>query len=962
MRRKKTDTGDTPMKLNSGLTVALLCAASSVALSSPAFAQAAQGVEAVTVTGSRVISDIANSPTPLTVVSADQIAATTPTNIPDGLNKLPVFFGSNSQRSSGGPANNAAGNILNLRNFGVSRTLVLLDGHRVAPSNFNGTVDTDVLPQMLVSRVDVVTGGASAVYGSDAVTGVVNFVLDNHFNGFKYTGNAGISNYGDAAEFQGGVAAGTDLFGGRGHIEGSLRYYHQDKVFMGARPYGSGGQAWSRAGAGTAASPYVNVQYGRLPLQARQGGIVNCACSANNTTFVSNGVLGPFNPGQTTPTSGLNNGGDGGGYFTTSSFQSSLRTAEGFGRFSYDIDDDTTAYVNVIASESGNLADWSASTINPGTGRGSIFYTDNAYLSSAAKAALQAGNAGNTFTMSTFFDNVGGGSALATGNDFQSGSVDRNLSVTTGASGKLFRNYTWDVYYTHGESRQEEYVPHNANVEKFLAGEDAVLNPAGQVVCHVSLTPQASLYPGCVPINPFGPNSLTQEQFNYFTDRTSYIATNIMDDVGASVVGEIPLLPAGPVKVALSGEARWNQLGVQSNFNPANLVDCTGLRLCVPVAALYDQQTTAPLSVSNNVYEFAGELNVPLLKGLPLIQSLDMNLAGRFTNYSTSGSVETWKVGLDYHVDDNVRFRGTASVDIRAPNLYDLYQPLTIRTAGFADKLTPGNFSITNKSQGNAALVPEVAHTYTAGVVLTPDFIPGLTASVDYYRINMSKAITSLSGSSADLQDICIASGGTSLYCSLVERPFPYTNTTIANFPTAFLTQSVNSAKVRTEGVDIEVNYDFDLADVIDKAPGSFSLRNLTSFQPHITTITYPGAPQNLTSMPKVRDTAFLTYHLDSWGFSVQDTWLSGFSRKTLPTQVFAQPDLAAFNTIDVSIDKQIFSDSNALDVYFSVQNITNDQPPLNPTTSSAPGLTYPVNNAENAMGRYFIIGVRGNL
>jgi iron complex outermembrane receptor protein len=236
MRRKKTDTGDPLMKFNSGMTVALLCAASATALSAPAFAQAAQGVEAVTVTGSRVISDIANSPTPLTVVTADQIQATTPTNIPDGLNKLPVFFGSNSQRSSGGPANNAAGNILNLRNFGVSRTLVLLDGHRVAPSNFNGTVDTDVLPQMLVSRVDVVTGGASAVYGSDAVTGVVNFVLDNHFNGFKYTGNAGISNYGDAAEFQGGVAAGTDLFGGRGHIEGSLRYYHQDKVFMGARP------------------------------------------------------------------------------------------------------------------------------------------------------------------------------------------------------------------------------------------------------------------------------------------------------------------------------------------------------------------------------------------------------------------------------------------------------------------------------------------------------------------------------------------------------------------------------------------------------------------------------------------------------------------------------------------------------------------------------------------------------
>src|SRR6201996_6069060 len=201
--------------------LALMCAASVVALTAAAQAQAqdnsAANVEAVTVTGSRVISDITQSPTPLTVVTADQLSTTTPTSIPDALNKLPDFIGGSTPRSQNNASQNNSGNTLNLRNLGVSRTLVLLDGQRVAPSNQNGTVDVDALPQMLVSRVDVVTGGASAVYGSDAVAGVVNFILDKKFDGFKYNLNAGISKYGDAAMEQLGIAWGTPLFGNRGH-------------------------------------------------------------------------------------------------------------------------------------------------------------------------------------------------------------------------------------------------------------------------------------------------------------------------------------------------------------------------------------------------------------------------------------------------------------------------------------------------------------------------------------------------------------------------------------------------------------------------------------------------------------------------------------------------------------------------------------------------------------------------
>ena len=195
-----------------------------------------QSVETITVTGSRVISDIANSPTPITAVSSGQLLDTTPTDLADGLNKLPIFQNSGSNRSLSSGGGNSSGDFLNLRNFGQQRTLVLLDGMRLPASNQNGSVDVSTLPETLMSRVDVVTGGASSVYGSDAITGVVNFILDKNFDGVKYDANSGISEYGDGFKYKVNVAAGTDLFGGRGHIEGSIGYQYGDGVLQSARP------------------------------------------------------------------------------------------------------------------------------------------------------------------------------------------------------------------------------------------------------------------------------------------------------------------------------------------------------------------------------------------------------------------------------------------------------------------------------------------------------------------------------------------------------------------------------------------------------------------------------------------------------------------------------------------------------------------------------------------------------
>ncbi len=312
-------------------------------------------LQEVKVTGSRIITDNVRSPTPITSVSVDEIAKTTPSDIPDALNKLPEIMGGRTPRTQGNASTNNGGNVLSLRNFGASRTLVLLDGHRVPTSNQDGSVNVDILPQMLVSRVDIVTGGASAVYGSDAVAGVVNFILDKKFTGLKFKADVGISEYGDGEQGQFGVAWGTQLFDGRGHFETSLRYRAQDMIPIHDRPYGKDGQTWLLTGNGSAANPFINTPYARV-YNSGPAGNINCgtACPYNSYTFSQPGVLspGPLVHGTPTGTTNVESGGDG-AYVKYGTFRSQLDMKDAFGRLSYDFTDNLNGYVQATWAQAG---------------------------------------------------------------------------------------------------------------------------------------------------------------------------------------------------------------------------------------------------------------------------------------------------------------------------------------------------------------------------------------------------------------------------------------------------------------------------------------------------------------------------------------------------------------------------------------------------------------------------------
>jgi iron complex outermembrane receptor protein len=938
----------------------LLSATSLVALASTAAnAQTGTTPETVVVTGSRITADAANSPTPVTIVSVEQLLATTPTDVADGLNKLPVFQGSAGPRSGNNASSDATGNVLNLRNFGAQRTLILFDGHRVAPSNNNGTVDTDILPEMLMSRVDVVTGGASAVYGSDAVTGVVNFILNKNFTGFKADASAGISNYGDGMNYKLGLAGGDDLFGGRGHWEATIRYQHQDPVSNQARPYGL--LFFGNAGLGTAASPYYGV-FNLHNTTRTAGGLVTCtSCSVSGQQFSADGVLTPFTLGTPTGTSGTQSGGDGSQILHSSAI-AGLRTAQSFARFSYDLSNDVSFYVDATAAEAWNWNQFVDDSISAAAHNPNTFFKNNPFLSPANQALL--GNNGtnlttNTFTLTKVFQNQGSNGDLITQAE------DRNLGVTTGFDG-TFRGYDWDIFYTHGHSRQTVSNVNNENNQNLYAAEDAVVNSSGQVSCYAT-TPAAgaaanAAYAGCVPINPFGPTATTPSQYQYVTGKTQFHQTFVLDNVGGSITGALFDLPAGPVKAALSGEARWLDFTVTSNALPTSLVNCTGLRLCDPAALLWAFNTVAPASASQSVYEGAVEADVPLLKDVPFFQTLDVNMAGRYTDYSTSGSVETWKVGLDWHVNDDFRFRATNSIDIRAPTPYDLFQPVSQSVSAYTDQLTATGGNTIVRTSGNPNLVPEVARTYTVGIVLTPTFIPNLTASVDTYKIGVKNAIGSLAGTSTTVQALCMASAPAynSSYCSLYIRPLPYPNTTPANYPTAVLSSPLNAAVNTIEGLDLDITYSFAGDDVWSGMPGNFTLRNLETWQPVNESQQFAGAPFTYSNSPKVRMTWFAGYNVDDWKFNVEDRWLSGFPQRTTFTVFYNQPRINHYNQVDFTVTKTINAYTVPLDAYVSISNLLNTNPPL--TTGGSSGEYYGAPADEDVMGRFFTIGVRTNL
>jgi len=745
-------------------------------------------VEEIVVSGTRVVRDGYQAPTPTTVMSREEIDNFSPANVADVMIHMPGFANNstpqNSRRSVS--AGGAGTNSLNLRGLGANRTLVLLDGQRVVPAQPTGQVDINPFPQQLIERVEVVTGGASAAYGSDAVSGVVNFILDRDFVGTKLDVQTGFTEKGDNEQLKVAYSTGLQFANGRGHFLFSTEYSEVDGI-------DSCDRDWCREGWNLINNPAYRAGSGlpeRLilaqvaPSNMAPGGLITSG-PLRGTAFGPGGTPYNFNYGS------LNNGSfmQGGDWQANDAHQyTSLNPAAErknlFARVSYDLNDNIEAFAQLSYGANSSLTS-SGVMFNPAN---ITVRADNAFIPPSVKAQMQQSGL-NTLQIGTYNRDIG---STQSDNEVE---LDRYVVGLDGNFVAFDQDWTWDLYYQYGETTNTKSFYDRIRTP-YLNAIDSVFHPvSGAIVCRSTLTNPAN---GCVPWNVFGTDVNTPEARAYVADWSYARETNKQVVVAASIAGTAFNIPAGPVSLATGIEHRKESGGgVEGAINAANQ------------SWLGNQ---APTFGSYDVTEGFVETVVPVSSSfLPT----EVNAAVRVTDYSTSGTVETWKLGATVALHSDLTLRMTRSRDIRAPNRRELFAAGVYTGSSVLDPFQNNILAdVQSLLSGNTGLLPETADSTGVGLVYQSSIINGFSAAVDYYNIEINGAIGSVGRQ--EVIDRCFR--GEQAFCDAIERNAAGNIVVVNIKPTNFVSQLVR-------GVDLEASYVFDLNNV----PGSFRIRALAT-------------------------------------------------------------------------------------------------------------------------------------
>jgi len=752
-------------------------------------------LESVVVTGTRISRSGFEAPTPVSVVGADRIEQRATTNIGSLLNEIPAFRPTNTPTSTGlgAAANYVGGRILDLRGMGAVRTLVLVDGKRFTPSTTQATVDTNMIPLSLLERAEVVTGGASAAYGSDAVAGVVNFILNQRLEGIRSSLEYGESSRGDNKTTTASLAGGTSLFEGRGHFIGALEF--EDDKGVGdceVRLWCSEGWLnFGNAPAGTHGLPANNILPNVNPSTISPTGVITSTGPLHGITFNPDGTPRPFVYGSLVNSlymvGGEGHGQD--GYFQGLPIVAPNERYLAYTRTNYDFTDSLqgsldVSYGHLLAHGDG------AQYRNVAT----PIARDNAFIPSSTNPALDiptilANNPGlgatpgsAAFTLGRNYADIGN-PLLRSKNDL--------WRTVMSLKGKIAGTWTWDAYYQYGHNQFEVDADNNTINANIAAALDSVRNPAGQIVCRANLVTVTK--PGCVPLNPFG-NQISAAAHAYVVGTSVQTDLTTEHVVAGNVQGEPFSTWAGPVSLAGGVEYRSDK------------IDGTADPISQKLGFFVNNAQNINGKV--NVTEGYAESVVPLLKDVPLARNVDFNGAVRRTHYDRSSpiagssdvSTTTYKIGLTWELFQSFRIRGTKSRDIRAPNVSELFGP---NTTGFGILNDPARGGLqTNPvvvSGSNAKLVPEVGDTWTAGFVVQPAVegaLGRIQLSVDYFNIDLKNAIGNLGAQTIATR--CFQ--GAQEFCSLITRD---ANGVITQINDVLL----NVNEQITKGVDLELAY-----------------------------------------------------------------------------------------------------------------------------------------------------------
>jgi iron complex outermembrane receptor protein len=863
-----------------------------------------------------------------------------------------VLSGSSTPATSTTTASTGNSNInaLNLRSLGANRTLVLIDGQRSVASSLSGLVDINTIPQDLVQRVDVVTGGASAVYGSDALGGVVNFILDKNFTGLKTTLEYGGTTHGDGDNAMGGLTWGTAFGEGRGHFIFSGNYRYQDSIPINDRDWNLKGWQFMNNPNYTA----TNGQAKRLLLDhvsvstGIAGGIITDT-ALRGTAFGVGGTPYQFNFGDLVTDPDMH-GGDWEksqvrGTRAGSSLLGGSRTTNLFTRGSWDLTDNINVYAQASYSRDKNennafsLEDTGSITLQ----------ADNAFIPASVKSALDA-NGISSFHLGTMHPDLG--IAVAT-------NTREVYRFVTGADGKFADGWKWDAYYQLGIAKLDNLAKNMWSNDNLDLAYDAVVNPAnGAIVCRSTLTNPGN---GCQPYNPMGIGVNSQAAIDYVQGngqqmwRTQQLDQNV---AALSVSGSPFSTWAGEVSIATGIEWRMEQIGHGKNDELSNSFG-------------WWVGGYPSTKGGYNVKEAFLETLVPLAKDLPFLQALDLSGAVRATDYSTSGEVESWKLGLNWTAIDDVRFRTSLSHDIRAPNLEELYS----KGSGGAPAITnpwdnDATQYISAPRLGNPNLLPEKADTFGAGIVLTPTFAPGLALSVDYWNINIKDAIGVITDTQIII-DNCYA--GQSEYCSAID--FDADGKTIS----IVRRSPFNYTSQIARGIDFEASYHFAPSALYEPIPGIINLRALaTNYMKNATTtngvVDDTAGMNTSTGTPTWKWTASVDYGLNAFrgSFSARgvskgvydNDWIECSS--DCPTSAgthitVSDNHIPSTVVFDASTAYTFNVGTTSIEAFLNVRNVFDRDPPVVAANPGGYSYTFAPANAAlyDVLGRTFTMGFR---
>ena len=913
----------------------------------------------ILVTGSRLGRTSFNSPTPVNVVGQERVQDLNITNVADALNQIPSFRPLTSPATNSLRAGtNIGGRSLDLRGLGTARTLTLIDSRRNVPSGDENTFDLNSIPSILIKRSEVVTGGASAAYGADAVAGVVNLILDTRLTGVKGELSYGISEQGDARQLYGAFAAGTGFAGGRGHVVVGGEYSDEN----GTGDFNA--RDWSRRYHSFVPNPFfstnpalsnglpANVAIDNALYVLNPGGLIATVHPLQGMQFDSSGNLVPFQFGtlfNPAKPSTLMVGGDptvqdiyG---FNNTPLVVPTRNYALLVHAEYELSDTITASVELSHSlvDGGPTA---ASTHNDQNGAARI-QRDNAFLTPAVAAMMDAARV--TFLPVSRAHSELGNSTWITRNKTWRGFA--------ALKGQTFGDWRWDVYYQYGRTAGRQEGRGLRYSQRWRDAIDAVRAPAGipgiaegTIICRSTIANPTN---GCVPANIMGPGKVSAAAVAYATGNAWQTREFEQHNIAGNLRGTLFEGWAGPVSAAVGIEYRTNFSA--GDADPASR------------AGQFTQINSNVLPpLTQKVTEAYAEVNVPLFRDTPFGQKLELNGAIRRTHYSLSGNATTWKAGILYELNDQYMLRVTRSRDIRAPSPQELNPNTRVTAATLADPKYGIQYVIPALAGGNPDLDLERGNTFTVGAVFKPEWLPRLRMSLDYYDIKVTGAIDILTSSLA----VQLCRSGSSLPICTIGTDINGNPDRILSVNTTY--QNVNELTAR--GLELVSTYSLPVAggDLNFTLNGNYVITLETSLpdgsRQEFSGVTgNSGSVTTIFGVPKWRLDSVITYQRPTWSVTTQfryipkgilnRNWIGpqdeGYS-PYLPDSV-SNNRVAGRLYINLNARVRLFGDEDRnMELFGGINNLFDRDPPSN-LRFTGNGLYF------DPVGRAYKIGIRAD-